>query len=216
MSHVTCYMSHVTCHMSHVICHNIFFYFIFFFRTKWWTLSMEGLLSTGPTPSSLVWWNTSVEETSKSDSYDGTIPQLDGQAEAKSSGLPPIEPIECEVKESDTKVEPCPFCTEAETATFCHCGKCEDCESMATQIGMNIHIINEHEPKLIWTHFGKDWVMKHKHWISGTYDPNWNRTWRDLNVLWFSLYLFNTFVGRERARKIKLCYYFVKNNLLYY
>ena len=133
--------------------------------------------------SNMTTHNNLGEETSKSDSYDGTITQLNGQAEAKSSGLPSIEPIECEVKESDTKVEPCPFCTEAETATFCHCGKCEDCESMATQIGMNIHIINEHEPKLIWTHFGKDWVMKHKHWISGTYDPNWNRTWRDLNVL---------------------------------
>ena len=34
-------------HMSRVT-----FFFFFFFRTKWWSLSVEGLLSTGPTPSS--------------------------------------------------------------------------------------------------------------------------------------------------------------------
>ena len=44
MSHVTFRMSHVTCHVSHVICH--------IFSEKGWNLSVEGLLSTGPTPSS--------------------------------------------------------------------------------------------------------------------------------------------------------------------
>ena len=39
-------MSNVTCHVSSVKCH------IFFNGTKWWTKSGEGLLSTGPTPSS--------------------------------------------------------------------------------------------------------------------------------------------------------------------
>ena len=48
LSCVRCHMSCVTCHVSHVTC-NIFFYFFF---TKWWSLSVEGLLSTGPTPSS--------------------------------------------------------------------------------------------------------------------------------------------------------------------
>ena len=51
--HFTCHVSHVTCHVSRVTCHNFFlFFFSFFFRTKWWSLSVEGLLSTGPTPSS--------------------------------------------------------------------------------------------------------------------------------------------------------------------
>ena len=55
VSCVTCHMSYVTCHMSRVTCHvsyvkkkklkNVI---------KWWSLSVEGLLSTGPTPSSLV------------------------------------------------------------------------------------------------------------------------------------------------------------------
>ena len=53
MSHVMCHVSRVTCHMSRVTCHN-FFYYLFFFWTKWWSLSVEGLLSTGPTPSSFV------------------------------------------------------------------------------------------------------------------------------------------------------------------
>ena len=44
--HVTCHLSHVTCHMSRVTCHVSKW-------TKWWSLSVEGLLSTGPTPSSL-------------------------------------------------------------------------------------------------------------------------------------------------------------------
>ena len=42
--HMSCVTSRVMCHMSRVTCHNFFFYW-----TKWWSLSVEGLLSTGPT-----------------------------------------------------------------------------------------------------------------------------------------------------------------------
>ena len=49
---ITCRMSHVTCPMSHVTCHMSLF-FLLFFWTKWWSLLVEGLVSTGPTPSSL-------------------------------------------------------------------------------------------------------------------------------------------------------------------
>ena len=53
MSYVMCHVSRVTCHVSHVTCHmSHFLSFFLFFRTKWWSLSLEGLLSTGPTPSS--------------------------------------------------------------------------------------------------------------------------------------------------------------------
>ena len=50
----TCHVSHVTCHMSHVTCHvsHVTFFLLLFFCTIWWSLSVEGLLSTGPTPSS--------------------------------------------------------------------------------------------------------------------------------------------------------------------
>ena len=83
-------------------------------------------------------------------------------------------------EESKIKNFQCVFCPEDNG--YCHCGKCEDCESMRTTLGMNIHIINEHEPKMIYNHFGYDWVMEHRNLISGTYSPVWKRTWRDLNV----------------------------------
>ena len=49
MSHVACYVSHVhvTCDMSRVMCH-MSHVTSFFFWTKW-SLSVEGLVSTGPT-----------------------------------------------------------------------------------------------------------------------------------------------------------------------
>ena len=48
-------MSRVTtCHVSRVTCHIYIYIYIFFFFTKWWSLLVEGLLSTGPTPSSLL------------------------------------------------------------------------------------------------------------------------------------------------------------------
>ena len=50
-SHVTCQVSCVTCHVSLVMCHKSHF---FLFFTKWWSLSMEGLLSMWPTRSSLI------------------------------------------------------------------------------------------------------------------------------------------------------------------
>ena len=53
MSCVTCHMSCVTCHVSRVTCHVSHVTLLFFFsRTKWWSISMEGLLSTGPRLSS--------------------------------------------------------------------------------------------------------------------------------------------------------------------
>ena len=44
-----CHVSRVTCHVSHFFLF-IFLFFIFFlnfFLAKWWSLSVEGLLSTG-------------------------------------------------------------------------------------------------------------------------------------------------------------------------
>ena len=53
MWNATYHMSHVTCHVSHVMCHM-------FFWTKWWSLSVEGLLSTRPTR--LVFQNTNFQQ----------------------------------------------------------------------------------------------------------------------------------------------------------
>ena len=56
---VTCHASHVTCQVSHVMCRMSQDFFIsfnflhyFFFLTICWSFLVEGLLSTGPTPSS--------------------------------------------------------------------------------------------------------------------------------------------------------------------
>ena len=53
VSCVTCHMSHVPCHVSQVMCHMSHFSFSF---AKWWSLSVEGLLLTGPTPSNSCRW----------------------------------------------------------------------------------------------------------------------------------------------------------------
>ena len=62
LSHVNCHLSHVKCHLSPVTCQKCFYIFFYYKKnkyislkknwTKWWSQSVEGLLSTGPTPSS--------------------------------------------------------------------------------------------------------------------------------------------------------------------
>ena len=47
-----CHMSCVTCQVSHVKCY-FFLSFLSSFFTKWWSYLVEGMLSIGPTPSSL-------------------------------------------------------------------------------------------------------------------------------------------------------------------
>ena len=61
MSHLICYMSCVTCHVSCVPCHLSYvmcpmscFFVVAFFGPTWCSLMVEGLLSTGPYPSSLT------------------------------------------------------------------------------------------------------------------------------------------------------------------
>ena len=49
LQHVTCNMSHVMFHMSHVMYPMPWVKFIF---SMWWSILVEGLLSTRPTPSS--------------------------------------------------------------------------------------------------------------------------------------------------------------------
>ena len=53
--HFTCHMLHVMCHVSCAMFHMSY---VTFFGgwggTKWWSLSVEGLLTTGHTPSSFI------------------------------------------------------------------------------------------------------------------------------------------------------------------
>ena len=60
MLHVMCHVSQVTYHVSHVTsqvthfkCHFFFFFLLLFSLTRWWSQSVEGLLSMGLTPASL-------------------------------------------------------------------------------------------------------------------------------------------------------------------
>ena len=69
--------------------------------------------------------------------------------------------------ECDTRKQKCLFCPESDG--FC---KWEDCECLMTALGMNIHIIRGHEPNEAYNPFGRDWVMKYKQYICGTFDPN--------------------------------------------
>ena len=64
VSRVTYHVSRVTCPVSHVTCHV-------FFWTKWWSLSVEGLLSTGPTPSTFHTNNQLHGETDERDFAKG-------------------------------------------------------------------------------------------------------------------------------------------------
>ena len=78
LSLVMCHLSHVTCHLSHVIFFYYFFFYIFSYKkiyiyfilqkncTILWRWSVEGLLSTGPTPSTLLYLTRpDLSETSK-------------------------------------------------------------------------------------------------------------------------------------------------------
>ena len=53
MSRVMCHMSRFMCHISHVTCHVSNVTSHIFFLTPGWSQSVEGLLSTRSTPSSL-------------------------------------------------------------------------------------------------------------------------------------------------------------------
>ena len=61
MSWATCHVLCVACLMSHVMCHMSQFLFLSFL-TKWWNLSVEGLLLTGPTPPSFSMYHI-IEDT---------------------------------------------------------------------------------------------------------------------------------------------------------
>ena len=62
-------VSHVTCQMSQLLLLFIFF------RTKWWSLSVEGLLSTGPTPSSLHRFPTNFSTQVSNQFFHPIVPQ---------------------------------------------------------------------------------------------------------------------------------------------
>ena len=67
--------------------------------------------------------------------------------------------------DSELYTNPCPLCHPAEV---CHCGNCEECSELISEIGFNTHIMNVHDPPEVKKHYGVDWIHKHKHLISRT------------------------------------------------
>ena len=71
------------------------------------------------------------------------ISQLDGQDD-------------CEVEKSFSKKNLCPLCQEE--CGSCLDGTCEECEYKASEEGYTIHIMNDHDPKDVFEHFGLVWT----------------------------------------------------------
>ena len=64
---------------------------------------------------------------------------------------------DCEINKSDSEKNLCPLCPE----DSCHCGKCDECEYIATEEGFSSHMMNDHEPKDVFNHFGIVWINEH-------------------------------------------------------
>ena len=75
------------------------------------------------------------------------ISQLDGQED---------------LEESESEKTPCPLCP---VWVYCKCGQCEECDNIATEEGLNVHILNDHEPTDVINHFQADWIRERKHFI---------------------------------------------------
>lgn len=87
--------------------------------------------------------------------------------------------------DGELNMKPCPLCPEGE---LCTCGNCEECSYILTEIGLNDHIMNGHEPPDVKQHFGVDWIHQHKHLISRNYadsaqDRYHSKKWDSFMVL---------------------------------
>ena len=70
------------------------------------------------------------------------ISQLDGQDD-------------CKVDSSDSEKNLCPLCSEC---SYCVNSTCEECEFKATKEGLSCHVMNDHEPKDVFKHYGLVWI----------------------------------------------------------
>ena len=76
-----------------------------------------------------------------------------------------ISQLDGHEEESELYRNPCPLCHEAEV---CHCGDCEECTELISEVGFNTHIMNCHDPSDVKEYYGVDWIHNHKHLISRT------------------------------------------------
>ena len=72
-----------------------------------------------------------------------------------------------DLEESESVMKsPCPLCP---IWIYCKCGKCEECDYISTEEGINVHIMNDHEPPEVIQHFKAEWIHNHKHFIKRNY-----------------------------------------------
>jgi hypothetical protein len=73
------------------------------------------------------------------------VPQLDGGLYRKS-----------QVAEKEEAIITCPLCKDDHG--YCCCGVCDECEYTSTEEGLNVHIMNQHEPTDVVTCLGQQWA----------------------------------------------------------
>ena len=82
--------------------------------------------------------NSTEKELGQHTGMKHRMSQLDGNFDLLEDG-----------SKSESRVEPCPFCSKDELAKFCQCRYYEECECMDTQRIMDIHIINTQKYNMI-------------------------------------------------------------------
>ena len=71
-----------------------------------------------------------------------------------------------DIEESESDKSPCPLCP---VWIYCKCGNCEECDYISTEKGLNVHIMNDHEPQEVIQHFEANWIHNQKHLIKRNY-----------------------------------------------
>ena len=89
-------------------------------------------------------------------------PLVLGLGKSKTSDLDPLELDK--VGRSHSKKDLCPLCQEE--CSSCLNNTCEECEYKSTEKGLICRIINDHEPKDVFNHFGLVWINNNHKSIS--------------------------------------------------
>ena len=87
------------------------------------------------------------------------ISQLDGHVDLKEENSEEmnVETLELDkVNRSHSRKDLCPLCQEE--CGSCLNNTCEECEYIASEEGLSFHIMNDHESKAVFNHFGIVWI----------------------------------------------------------
>ena len=79
---------------------------------------------------------------------------------------------------------PCPLCQDDHD--YCCCGECDECEFINTEKGMNLHIMNQHEPSDVVRGLGQQWAQDRMSFVQRNPD---NATDRKQSAKWDKLQL---------------------------